>query len=91
MGKQSVDSIDERFEEGVSVLDEANGVRGIDGDYVQLVAAGTTVSGDFLCADCGYGVAVQGTALPCCPMCAGEAWEGVERAVRGSVLDSATR
>ena len=36
--------------------------------------AGDAVSGEFLCAECGYGVSVR-AVLPICPMCRGSAWE----------------
>jgi rubrerythrin len=42
--------------------------------YVDFAAAGEAVAGEFSCAECGYGVAVQRT-LPLCPMCGGTAWE----------------
>lgn len=43
-------------------------------DTVDFAMAGTTASGDFRCADCGYGVSVQ-QILPPCPMCRGAVWE----------------
>jgi rubrerythrin len=46
-------------------------------------ATGTRVSGDFRCADCGYGAVVH-RALPPCPMCGGTVWE--RRAPLGSPL-----
>jgi hypothetical protein len=42
--------------------------------YVAFHAAGEAVSGDFRCAECGYGVCVS-RALPTCPMCSGVSWE----------------
>jgi hypothetical protein len=56
------------------VLDEVHGVGGVDADHVEFFAAGSTMSGTFQCAECGYGVAVQGR-LPHCPMCDGTTWE----------------
>ena len=41
---------------------------------VDFAAAGTKVSGEFRCADCGYGAVVQ-RVLPPCPMCGGTVWE----------------
>jgi hypothetical protein len=38
--------------------------------------AGAEVVGRFVCAECGYGVAVR-RALPTCPMCGGVAWEPI--------------
>ena len=37
-------------------------------------AAGREVSGEFRCAECGYGVIVR-SLLPACPMCRGVVWE----------------
>jgi rubrerythrin len=45
-----------------------------DTGFVEFAVAGTKVSGDFRCADCGYGAVVQRT-LPPCPMCGGTVWE----------------
>ena len=42
--------------------------------FVDFATAGTQISGDFRCADCGYGAVVHG-ALPRCPMCGGSVWE----------------
>ena len=49
-----------------SPLDEAG--------FVDFAVAGTEVSGEFRCADCGYGAVVH-RALPPCPMCGGDVWE----------------
>jgi rubrerythrin len=45
-----------------------------EGDYVEFVAAGTQVTGQYRCAECGYGVTIH-SELPVCPMCAGTSWE----------------
>lgn len=45
-----------------------------DPGFVDFVAAGSQVSGEFRCADCGYGAIVHST-LPQCPMCGGDVWE----------------
>jgi formylmethanofuran dehydrogenase subunit E len=37
-------------------------------------SAGAKISGEFRCADCGYGAVVQ-RVLPLCPMCGGATWE----------------
>ena len=39
-----------------------------------FLAAGREVSGEFRCAECGYGVIVR-SLLPACPMCRGLVWE----------------
>lgn len=46
---------------------------GADG-FVQFLASGERVKGEFHCSECGYGVTVF-TVLPRCPMCGGSAWE----------------
>ena len=48
-------------------------------DFVELAIAGAEASGDFRCADCGYGAVVHGV-VPVCPMCSGSVWE-----LRGTV------
>src|SRR5260370_904031 len=42
--------------------------------WVDFEVTGTQVSGDFRCADCGYGAVVH-RDLPPCPMCGGTVWE----------------
>ena len=49
--------------------------------YVEFAASGEDAGGEFQCAECGYGIAVQ-RKLPQCPMCGGTAWE---RAGRGAI------
>lgn len=43
-------------------------------DYVEFLAAGQSVKGEFHCSECGYGVTIV-RALPLCPMCGGTSWE----------------
>jgi rubrerythrin len=45
-----------------------------DPGFTEFRLAGTEVSGEFRCADCGYGAVVQ-QVLPHCPMCGGPVWE----------------
>jgi hypothetical protein len=45
-----------------------------DTGFVDFAVAGTAVSGEFRCGDCGYGAVVH-RALPPCPMCGGTVWE----------------
>lgn len=45
-----------------------------DSGFVDFAVAGTSVSGEFRCTDCWYGVIVQ-RELPPCPMCGGTIWE----------------
>lgn len=43
-------------------------------DFVDFAVAGSNASGEFRCADCGYGAVVQ-RVVPPCPMCRGTIWE----------------
>lgn len=45
-----------------------------DTGFVEFSVAGTEISGEFRCSDCGYGAVVH-RALPPCPMCGGTVWE----------------
>ena len=45
-----------------------------DSGFADFVVTGTDVSGEFRCADCGYGAVVR-RVLPACPMCGGTIWE----------------
>lgn len=56
-----------------------------DAGFADFVAAGTRVSGEFRCADCGYGAVVQ-RLLPQCPMCGGTVWES-RGPLRSRLLD----
>jgi rubrerythrin len=56
------------------MLDDAQALDPQDGDYVEILPAGTAVTGAYRCADCGYGVTLRST-LPACPMCSGTTWE----------------
>lgn len=46
----------------------------IDGGIPAFGAAGSAAEGEYVCADCGYGIAVR-RDLPSCPMCGGGVWE----------------
>jgi hypothetical protein len=45
-----------------------------DPGFADFAAAGALATGEFRCADCGYGAVVH-SALPPCPMCGGTIWE----------------
>lgn len=49
-----------------------------DPGFVDFAAAGSEASGEFRCADCGYGAVIQ-AVLPPCPMCRGAVWERRDR------------
>jgi rubrerythrin len=57
-----------------------------DSGFVEFSVTGTNVSGEFRCADCGYGAVVH-RALPPCPMCGGTVWESRGRLERPLLLD----
>jgi rubrerythrin len=57
-------------------MEKGAGTEVVDEEYVDFVAMGTVVSGEFRCSACGYGVSLTRT-LPRCPMCSGTAWEPV--------------
>lgn len=42
------------------------------------VVSGAVDPGDYVCADCGYGVSVS-RSLPACPMCRGHGWRQARR------------
>jgi rubrerythrin len=66
VGGQVEESAEARIRATESPLDDVG--------FADFVVAGTRVSGEFRCADCGYGVVVQ-RLLPQCPMCSGTVWE----------------
>jgi hypothetical protein len=55
----------------------------LDSGFADFSVAGTHVSGEFRCADCGYGAVVH-RSLPPCPMCGGTVWESRSPRVHGS-------
>jgi tRNA(Arg) A34 adenosine deaminase TadA len=56
------------------MLETRVGTESRDDEYGRFAEAGSNATGEFHCADCGYGVTVY-TRLPACPMCAGRIWE----------------
>jgi rubrerythrin len=55
-------------------MQEQVGRRASPDEYVEFVAMGELVKGEFHCSECGYGVTVH-RELPRCPMCGGDSWE----------------
>jgi hypothetical protein len=53
-----------------------------DSGFVEFEVAGTPASGEFRCADCGYGAVIH-RVLPQCPMCGGTIWESRRRLGHG--------
>jgi lipopolysaccharide biosynthesis regulator YciM len=76
---------------GVRVGESANGQLSASGTplddsgFVDFVAAGTQLAGEYRCADCGYGAVVH-NELPPCPMCGGAIWESLGP-LAGRVVD----
>jgi len=63
-----------RIEESAAAQLQAVEMQLDDSGFVDFAVAGTEVTGEFRCAECGYGAVVQ-RALPSCPMCGGTVWE----------------
>ena len=56
------------------MIQDTSTVRVAPDEYVEFLATGTSVKGEFHCSECGYGVTIV-RALPVCPMCRGTSWE----------------
>ena len=74
MDTLTVDRMVDRRERGQYVLEISHAPDGTSGDYVEFLAAGQQVKGEYHCAECGYGVIVC-RELPRCPMCGNDSWE----------------
>jgi rubrerythrin len=72
--EEAVQRVGVRIEESAGESRSVTVMQLDDSGFADFIAAGTQISGDFRCADCGYGAVVRG-ALPQCPMCAGTVWE----------------
>jgi rubrerythrin len=44
-------------------------------EFVEFLQSGATATGEYHCAQCGYGVTVNHVLPPRCPMCGGDSWE----------------
>jgi hypothetical protein len=70
-----VQQVGVRVEESVAPGGPARVVVALDDTgFVEFAVAGTSLAGEFRCAECGYGAVVQ-RVLPSCPMCGGSVWE----------------
>jgi rubrerythrin len=56
------------------MIQDTTTVRVAPDEYVEFLATGASVKGEFHCSECGYGVTIV-RALPVCPMCRGTSWE----------------
>ena len=72
--EEAVQQVGIRVEESTDRPRSVAEVQLEDVGFADFAAAGTEISGDVRCADCGYGAVVHG-ALPRCPMCGGSVWE----------------
>jgi rubrerythrin len=71
---EAVQNVGVHVDESAGRVESTAGVTLDDAGFTEFTLAGTEVSGEFRCADCGYGAVVQ-RALPHCPMCGGSVWE----------------
>jgi len=71
VGIQVEESAAKEATTAVAPLDE---VQFADPGFLDYALAGTELSGEFRCADCGYGAVIH-RVLPVCPMCGGTVWE----------------
>ncbi|MFL5960576.1 MAG: hypothetical protein ACJ75G_09950 [Gaiellaceae bacterium] len=71
---EAVEQVRVRVEESATDPSPARSVPLDDSGFLEFAVSGTQVSGEFRCADCGYGAVVH-RALPHCPMCGGTVWE----------------
>jgi lipopolysaccharide biosynthesis regulator YciM len=69
-----VEQVGVQIEESTGRSGPAAAVPLDDSAFADFAVTGARVSGEFRCADCGYGAVVQ-RLLPPCPMCAGTVWE----------------
>jgi hypothetical protein len=72
--EEAVEQVGARVGESTSESRSTTETQLDDSGFVDFVAAGAQITGDFRCADCGYGAVVQ-SVLPPCPMCGGTFWE----------------
>ena len=74
MGTSASESHGSVLQKGVSMHEVGVAGQESGGDFVDFLAAGAHVKGEYHCAGCGYGVTVY-RELPVCPMCGGSEWE----------------
>ncbi len=73
--EEAVQHVGVRVEESVAPVGPAPAEVALDDTgFVEFAVAGTSIAGEFRCAECGYGAVVQ-RVLPPCPMCGGRVWE----------------
>jgi len=83
--EEAVEQVGGQVEQSADARVRAAEVPLDDAGFADFVVAGTRLSGEFRCADCGYGAVVQ-RLLPQCPMCSGTVWESREP-LRSRLLD----
>src|SRR5215471_180645 len=83
--EEAVQQVGVQVEESADVPVRASETLLDDPGFADFVVAGTRASGEFRCADCGYGAVVQ-RLLPQCPMCGGTVGES-RGPLRSRLLD----
>ncbi|HJQ50049.1 MAG TPA: hypothetical protein VJ838_06030 [Gaiellaceae bacterium] len=83
--EEAVEQVGVRVDESASRPRSGTETRWDDWGFVDFVAAGTRLAGEYRCADCGYGAVVH-SAVPPCPMCGGVVWE-IRRPLSGRSVD----
>jgi rubrerythrin len=71
---EAVQQVGIRVDESANKTDSVIETPLDDHGFVDFAVAGNHATGEFRCADCGYGAVVH-SALPPCPMCGGTIWE----------------
>ncbi len=58
----------------MSLIESSRTDASVESGVPSFLAAGAAATGEFRCAECGYGIAVR-SILPTCPMCHGLVWD----------------
>jgi rubrerythrin len=72
--EEAVEQVGVRVDESASEPRSPTQTKLDDSGFLEFLAAGAQVAGEYRCADCGYGAVVH-TTLPPCPMCGSTVWE----------------
>jgi len=72
--EEAVEQVGVKVEESAEMRSPTSVVPLDDSGFADFAVTGTPASGEFRCADCGYGAVVH-RELPHCPMCGGTVWE----------------
>lgn len=58
----------------MSLIEDTRAAEAAESGAPAFLTAGAAATGEFRCAECGYGIAVR-ALLPICPMCRGLVWD----------------